>query len=559
MKSRCWKKPWIALSICAALISACAVPPVASTAPSAPTVPVATPSAEPTTTSAPQPASTRPPAPTQSLKPTLTPDARPAINTPDWFDEAILYEIFPRSFRDSDGDGVGDLKGVMQQLDYIQSLGATAIWLTPFYPSNTYHGYAVSDYLAVNSQFGTEQDFDALAAEMRKRGMKLIVDFVANHSSNAHPFFKDAYQNPASQYTNWYLFQDKNNTTYKSFFGVAELPEWNLENPKVVEYLTQAALFWLERGADGLRLDYALGVERPVWKQISQTIKAKHPDALLLGEIWDGNPVKIKRYFENGLDAAFDFPMYLTLSESPDVNGDGVLNGKGPLAPLNGSLMALQLVYPPGAQLVRFASNHDTNRIASDTEGNLDKMKLAATAVMLSPGVPMIYYGEEIGMRGVKGPGPIYDEYRREPLDWYASEIGAGMTTWFKPAERYNKPNDGVSVEEEENQPDSLLNHYRALAKLRADSPALRGNDFQVMQEVDGCERCLGLWRWAEGETAAMFLNFSGQQRTINFNAAQSSPVPLGDRAEFLLGESQSMNGLVIEPWGAVVIGWQTR
>jgi glycosidase len=511
-----------------------------------------TPTVAPAATPIPSPAPTAPTKP----RPTSTPDRRPAIDTPAWFNDAILYQIFPRSFYDSNGDGVGDLKGIAQKLDYIRSLGANAIWMTPFYPSATYHGYDVADYFAVNPEFGTEEDFKNLVAEAHKRDMKVLVDFVANHSSNTHPFFKDAFGNPKSQYTDWYSFKDANNNTYNSFFGVANLPEWNHSNPKVNEYLIDAALHWLDLGADGLRADYARGVEPWFWQQLRKEVKSKYPDAVLLGEVWDSNTSVLQPYFEDGFDALFDFPWYLALSGSNDRNGDGVLNGASDSRLLWGPYRALQQQYPRGAQIVRFASNHDTNRIASDVENDPARMNLAAAATLLSPGIPIIYYGEEIGMRGSKGAGPVYDELRREPMDWYASETGPGMTTWFKPSNRNNKPDDAVSVEEEEKQPDSLLNYYRLLAKLREEHPALSGRDFQLMEEVPGCESCLGLWRWADDEGVAVFFNFSPEPHTIEFDASKS-PAPLGNDAQVLLGESRSTSRLQIEPWGVTAIEWK--
>jgi len=188
-----------------------------------------------------------------------------------------MYQIFVRSFRDSNGDGIGDLNGIREQLDYVQSLGANTIWLTPHYPSTTYHGYDVVDYKAVNPEFGTLDDFKALTAEMKKRGMHLFVDFVANHSSSAHPFFKDAYKNPASKYTTWYHFRDAKNETYDSFAGVKELPEWNHDNPDVNTYLIDSALFWLDAGADGLRCDYAKNISADFWQALRQAVKAKYP------------------------------------------------------------------------------------------------------------------------------------------------------------------------------------------------------------------------------------------------------------------------------------------
>jgi glycosidase len=505
--------------------------------------------------SSPQPI--RPPTITpRSLQPTATPDRRPTIASPAWFNDAALYQIFLRSFYDSNGDGIGDLEGLRQKLDYVQSLGVNTIWLNPHYPSLTYHGYDVADYKAVNPQFGTLDDFRALVAELKQRDMRLIVDFVANHTSKGHPFFRDAYGNPKSPYTDWFLFKDANNLSYQSFYGIADLPEWNHSNPAVNEYLIGAAQFWLDLGADGLRADYARGVEHWFWNDLRKAVKASHPQAVLLGEVWDGEPSTLQRYFGEGFDALFDFPWYLRFSGGENAVGKGVLNGMVDPLLLQPAYRAVLNLYPRGAQVVRFPSNHDTNRIASATQNDPARMRLAAAVTILTPGIPIIYYGEEIGMRGVKGPGPIYDEFRREPMDWYADEQGPGMTTWFIPPNRNNRPNDGVSVEEQENAPDSLLNYYRRLLRLRNERPVLRGTNFRMMDAVAGCRSCMGVWRWDDSEVIAMIFNFSDQAQAPVLDFA-SSPAPLGERTAFLWGEAQPLADLTIAPWGTLVVSWQ--
>ncbi|MCS7056442.1 MAG: alpha-amylase family glycosyl hydrolase [Thermoflexales bacterium] len=537
-----WGRVGITFGICAAVLCACATPPAASTP-----APAQSPSPRPIVapTATPRPA-----------RPTPTPDRRPVIASPAWFNDATLYQVFVRSFYDSDGDGVGDLRGLRQKLDYIQSLGVNTIWINPHYPALTYHGYDVADYQAVNPQFGTLDDFKALVEEIKRRDMHLFVDFVANHTSKGHPFFKDAYGNPQSRYTKWFLFKDARNLSYSSFYGIADLPEWNHGNREVNAYLISAAEFWLDLGVDGLRADYARGVEHWFWADLRKAVKAKHPQAVLLGEVWDGEPSTLRRYFDEGFDALFDFPWYLRLSGGENAVGKGVLNGAVDALLLQPAYRAMLNLYPRGAQIVRFASNHDTNRIASAVEGDPARMRLAAAVSILTPGIPIIYYGEEIGMRGVKGPGPIYDEFRREPMDWYAAETGPGMTTWFKPADRNNRPNDGVSVEEQDGDPGSLLNYYRALIRLRNEHAALRSADFRMMDVVSGCPTCMGIWRWAGDEVMAMIFNFSDRSQTVALDVT-ASPAPLGDRSEFLLGDAQPFDAATIAPWGTLLIAWR--
>ncbi len=530
MRCRAW--------VLAAVVSALAVSACAGTATPSPAAKTSTPL---TSTALP----TRSPAP----------DRRAIISSPAWFNEATLYQIFVRSFYDTNGDGIGDLEGVRQKLDYIQSLGVDTIWLNPHYPSLTYHGYDVADYKAVNPELGSLEDFKRLLAEMKRRGMRLIVDFVANHASRGHLFFQDAYGNPKSPYTKWFNFKDANNLSYTSFFGVADLPEWDHTNPAVNAYLIDAALFWLSLGVDGLRADYARGVEYWFWRELRATVKAQYPEAVLLGEVWDSEPSVLRGYFEEGFDALFDFPWYLRLSGGESAVRKGVLNGAADPILLQPAYRAMLDLYPRGAQLVRFASNHDTNRIASAVKGDIRRMRLAAALTMLTPGIPIIYYGEEIGMRGVKGPGPIYDEFRREPMDWYADEQGPGMATWFKPANRNNRPRDSVSVEEQESDRNSLLNHYRELGRLRREHSALRSTQFRLMERIDDCDACLGFWRWSDTELIALVFNFS-EKLMVPYVDLSSAPVAPGERYKVLRGRPKGM-GYAAEPLDYALVSWQ--
>ena len=269
-----------------------------------------------------------PPSPTATLLP---------YTTPVWFNSAVLYEIFVRSFADSDGDGIGDLKGITQRMDYIQSLGATAIWLMPIYPSPSVHGYDVTDYMAVNPDYGILADLQALVKETHARNMKVILDFVPSHCSNEHPFFKDAYKNPTSPYSDWFVWTNDAHTTYAGFAGNETMPRFNHYNPVVVDYLSKAALYWLDLnnnqdytdGIDGLRVDNATFPPTEFFIALRQIVKQANPNALLLGEAWVNTPSDLARFFPEQFDALFDFPFYALMAGDKDSIGDGLLSGKG--------------------------------------------------------------------------------------------------------------------------------------------------------------------------------------------------------------------------------------
>ncbi len=465
--------------------------------------------------------------PTQSLPtptirptdhPTIRPPAsKPVIQTPAWFNDVVLYEIFPRSFNDTNGDGIGDLKGITQKLDYLKNLGVGALWLTPIHPSPSYHGYDITDYFKINPEFGTEEDLIELVNEAHKRDMKIILDFVAGHTSKQHPFFQDAFGNPKSKYAKWYRWLNDTHTKYEHFGTATSLPSLDQDNPDTRAYLMDAAKYWIDKAnIDGYRLDFALGPSHDFWKAFRaeiKTFRGSVSDFLLLGEVWTSG-LKIAPYYDNEFDATFDFPVYFDLMGSHERAGKSALLGKGSPSAFQSSLKAQTRLYHPGAQSVRFLNNHDTVRAMSQLN-DTQRAKLAATLLLTLPGTPMIYYGEEIGMRGDKTDG---DKSVREPMDWHASENGAGMTTWNKPAARFNTANDGVSVEEQENNKDSLLEHYRALIALRAKYPTLRAGEF-VALPLQGNPKAIAFLRRDENETFIVFLNSETQPVTMSLDA----------------------------------------
>lgn len=484
-----------------------------------PTIP---PGALPTVS--PVPRATLPPSPTS---------VKPAIDTPAWFNDVVLYEIFPRSFYDTGGDGIGDLKGITAKLDYLDGLGVGALWLTPVFASPSYHGYDASDYYKINPDFGTEQDLVELVQAAHQRNIKVILDFVAGHTSKEHPFFKDAFGNPKSKYSAWYRWLNDDHTKYEYFGTSPGLPSLNQDNPETRAYLIEVAKYWMQKAdLDGYRLDYALGVSHDFWKEFRAELKALDPDFLLLGEVWTGG-LKIAPYYDDEFDATFDFPVYFDLMGSHERAGTSALLGSGRSPATFESLLRAQVrLYNPGAQSVRFLNNHDTLRVASQLQ-DTDREKLAATLLLSLPATPMIYYGEEIGMRGDKSDG---DKTLREPMDWYAAETGAGMTSWYKPQVRFNKAKDGISIEEQQNEPGSLLEHYRALIALRKKYPVLRTGEF-VPLPLNGGSRAVAFLRRAGSETLVVLLNFDTQPVSLSLDP-NVLPAKLTGFTDLLTGET---------------------
>jgi alpha-amylase len=449
-----------------------------------------------------------------------------SYDTPDWFKNAVLYEVYVRSFADSNGDGTGDLQGVVDKLDYIQSLGVDTIWLMPIYPSPSVHGYDVTDFEAVNPDYGTLQDLQNLVYETHQRGMHLILDFVPSHLSSQHPFFQDAYDNPESKYSDWFVWNNDAHTRYASFADLKEMPRFNHYNPEVVDYLSDVALYWLDLdgdgdttdGVDGFRIDNATFPPQEFFIALRQRIKQANPQALMLGETWVNSPSDLNRYFESQFDALFDFPLYSILEGNRDSNGDGVVAGKSSPVLLSVLLQDEASRYPPQSISVRFGNNHDTNRIASEVQGNTAREKLLPALTAALPGVPMIYYGEEIGMFGQKGGPPDYDNYRREPMDWYAAENGPDHTTWFMPEDRGNQLSDGISVEEEDHDPESLMSHYRKVFSLRNQLPVLKNGSLDVLDIAIEQTGPWGFVRSLGDEQLLALYNFSDSAQSVTIH-----------------------------------------
>lgn len=421
--------------------------------------------------------------PVSTPQPTFTPTSQPP-QLP-WWREAVFYEIFVRSFYDTDGNGIGDFNGITEKLDYLQELGINAIWLMPIHPSPSYHGYDVINYYAVNSEYGSIDDFRHLLAEAHNRDIRIIIDLVLNHTSTQHPWFQDANRNPESTYRDYYVWSEDGgngwhqgqNGFYYAFFCDC-MPDLNYLNPDVTTNIHKVTDFWLnEIGVDGFRVDAAkhliedgdIRENTPAthewYKNFYTVYKLQKADAYAVGEVFGAGSSIVNSYTGDQLDQVFNFEMSNGFVNS--VNG-GANSGVT-------SAIKFAIQDMPDFNFATFLTNHDQNRAMSIFNGNTGKAKAAATLLLTSPGTPFIYYGEEIGMQGQKP-----DEDIRLPMQWDA-EIHAGFTTgipWRAPAGDY--PQVNVDLQEEES--DSLLNHYRALIRLRREHAALSIGELTLLE-----------------------------------------------------------------------------
>ncbi len=460
------------------------------------------------------PPSTQPPVTTSAPAPTTTLAPEPAA---PWWEGRVFYEVFVRSFQDSDGDGIGDLAGLIDRLDYLNDgdpettddLGVTGIWLMPVTSSPSYHGYDVTDYRKVNFQYGTNEEFLAFMDAAEERGIAVIVDLVLNHTSKQHSWFGKSFLEQDG-FEDWYIWDDRepgagwHAAGDKVYFGLfwEGMPDLNLENPEVTAELYDIADFWLnEMGVDGFRLDAVKHfiedgpqIENTpatlAWAQaFNEFTEEAKPGALTVGEVWNDTRV-VSTYIPESLDLAFEFTLASEIISAAQ-------SGRSATLPI---VMQRVLDDYPSGQYSPFLTNHDQDRIASVLVGDASKAKLAASMLLTIPGVPFMYYGEEIGMRGRKP-----DERIRTPMPWDATETG-GFTDG-EPWQPFDPNKDEVNVAAQIDDPDSLLSHYRDLIQLRSVTPALRSGDMTLLDT--GNPAVFAFTRETDEQRLLVIMNFN--------------------------------------------------
>ncbi len=481
--------------------------------------------------------------------PTATPTPPPYTQS-GWWRDATFYEVFVRSFYDSNGDGKGDLRGLMEKLDYLNDgdpatttdLGVTALWLMPIMESPSYHGYDVVDYYTVERDYGTNEDFKALVEAAHARGISIIIDLVLNHTSNVHPWFLDAQLDPASPYRDWYIWRDEPPATKQGPFSAnawyeangrwyyaafwSGMPDLNYTNPDVTAEMYRIADYWLtEMGVDGFRLDAVryiieddLGSPKAVLASSPETlewlaafrqhVQQTKPSAFIVGEIWSDS-LEIARYIKaEAVDTGFEFNLARNILRSAN-EGAGFY--------VRQSLESLQRLYPE-SRYSPFLTNHDQPRVMHELGGDTAKARLAAYTYLTLPGTPFIYYGEEIGMSGTKP-----DEKIRTPFQWSA-EAQAGFTTgypWISVNPDYTTVNVAVEATDEA----SLLSTYRCLIHLRQDYSALRTGRLTLLESNAG--PVVAYLRHDEAAQFLVVINYASQPQadvTLTFPADLLSP-----------------------------------
>lgn len=488
---------------------------------------------------------------------------------PKWWETSVIYQVYPRSFMDSNSDGVGDLRGIASKLDYLKWLGIDVVWLSPIYPSPMADfGYDISNYTDVEPMFGTLADFEDLLEGAHQRGLKLILDLVPNHTSDEHPWFQESRSSRDNPKRDWYIWHaGKNNgppNNWQSQFGNSawqfdettgqyylhsfdvKQVDLNWRNPEVRKAIYDVMRFWLDKGVDGFRVDVMERLIKdaqfrdnplnPVWKEgdpeytryleeysndqpevheivreMRQVIE-EYSDRVLIGEIYLPYPQLMKYYGPNLEEAHLPFNFKLIQLEQWQAKTVAEIVDE------------YESGLPSGAWPNWVMSNHDRRRMVSRV--GTTQARVAQMLLLTLRGTPTCYYGDEIGMQDVPiSPEKTYDplgkfapELNRDPvrtpMQWDASPNGgfcpADVTPWLPLADDYQEFN----VAKEQQRPNSPLVLVRQLLELRKAHPALNSGDYQAVENQN--TDCLTFIRQADNEKFLIALNFSDQPQTLS-------------------------------------------
>ena len=458
-------------------------------------------------------------------------------NTPAW-PYGVRYEVFVLSFADGNGDGKGDIRGLTSRIDYLEDLGVNGVWLMPIMNSPSYHKYDVTDYKSIHPDYGTIEDFKVFVKTAHSKNIRVIVDLVINHTSNLHPWFQEASSAKTNPYRDYYVWAKKDSirsqiskkttsfdsdnitqwhavngdTTSEHYYGFfwGGMPDLNFDTEQVMREIVDIGKFWLEEmDVDGFRLDAAAHIfpgdraadNHKFWNRFRAEMQKIKPDVYLVGEVWLG--AKEVAPYLNGLPSLFNFDMAAAITTVVTAGLDtvGLINKYK-------EITDFYTTVNPNYLDATFLSNHDQNRILSQLDDNIQKMRIAAGILFTLPGTPYVYYGEEIGMKGVKP-----DEYIREPFIWAESNTDAMQTSWEQP--KYSNDQTVQPLSKQKEDVGSLYNFYKEMIWLRNGSKiltmgAIEKTNFSIAEVVS-------FRRIYENEELLVLNNISDVEITIPF------------------------------------------
>lgn len=459
--------------------------------------------------------------------------------------EGVCYEIFIQSFADSNGDGIGDIPGATSKLDYLQDLGIRSVWLMPIMPSPSYHKYDVTDYKAIHPDYGTMDDFKTFVEEAHKRNIKVVIDMIINHSGSGHPWFIEASKGSDNPYREYYVWADKDSianeiakkettqdsdnitqwhavngdTTAEHYYGFfwGGMPDLNFDSEKLRNEIVEIGKWWLtDIGVDGFRLDAAKHIypddrikdSYEWWEYYCNEMRKAKPDVYIVGEVWAPSEMVVN--FVKGFPSLFNFDLAGSINQTvigeksvaSTIVGPRWENIEGKTL-LDGFVENTKKYKSVNSDFkdATFLSNHDQNRVMSNLDGSIEKAKLAASILLTLPGSPYIYYGEEIGMLGMKP-----DENIREPFLWTSEKDDTVRTKWIKP--KFSTDDSVMPVSVQINDLNSLYNHYRKLIYQRNNSDILLKGTIVAIPMSNN--EILAYKRVLEGRSISIYHNLSG-------------------------------------------------
>ena len=459
--------------------------------------------------------------------------------------QRVYYEIFLRSFSDSNGDGIGDIKGLTSKLDYLAELGIGGLWLMPIHPSGSYHKYDVRDYYGIDPEYGTMEDFRTLLKEAHSRDIKVIIDLVLNHTDDEHPWFQAALKGPENPFRPFYVWShpdsiaeaphlwhdqaadgEVENNSGERFYGFfwKGMPDLNFDHAPVRDSIIQAGRYWLEEvGVDGFRLDAALFIypyyEGPQaenlqktlqwWESFHQAMEQAHPNTFLVGEVWQSDSV-LAPFLGRGMDAVFHFNLSDWIIETVRSEKDSL--GLALRVQQFQEQLAMFSAANPQRTDALFLTNHDQDRLRSRLGGNWRQARMAASILLTLPGTPFIYYGEELGMLGAKP-----DEQIREPFPWALVGEDSCQTTWEALA--FNTPDHTPPLSLQQFKEGSLWKHYRMLIQFRNIHPAMQ---YGAIEPYKGAlpQGVLAYYRVLDGKRLLVVHQLAGSRAVLTWQGA---------------------------------------
>ena len=492
---------------------------------------------------------------------------------------SVCYEIFVRSFYDTNNDGIGDFNGVTAKLPYLKDLGVKTLWLMPIMPSPSYHGYDVADYYGVNPDYGTMSDFDNLLAEAKKYNIDIMIDIVFNHSSTQNPWFRQSYEDYVSNNTSldskadWYCWIDHYQTGYSIYSGSKgiyyesrfdhSMPDLNTQNEAVRAEMLKILKYWVEKGVDGFRFDAVkyfdfnntkYNVEFMTY--LHDEIVKDYPGIYFVGECWDGITV-INDYYKS------TFESFFTFGSSLDGNGDASIVGQVKTLTSANSFAStienrerIMKENNPNAYSSYFLSNHDMDR-ASNSLTN-ENAKLAASLYLLLPGTPYMYYGEEIELMGKRKTAPedASDARRRLPMIWSMTDK-EGECGFPEPHRVDLMTNEQVKlgVSEQMDKNYSLWNHYKKVIEIRNKYPFIKNSVFTNMtKQIDTKLDNILAYELSYGDESIIVIhNFENANASVDLSKIGVSSI-LDEVSVSRQYPELSNNILKIGKWSTVIL-----